>query len=613
MNIKPILGRTRGPFAVAVIYALFGGLWIAFTDTFVAHTFHDPVTAKWISIYKGWLYVAVTALLVYILVKKMESTLTRYVNDLAKANDELAAQVESRKHVERSLRETQRKLSTLFDNIPDRIIRFDRDCRIMFVNPAVTRTFGVSPESIIGKTMQQTHAPGDDAQNVALENLVRQAINEGVPNSTEARWLTAEGVRFFDILHVPEHDENGNVVSVLGIAHDITERKQAEAKLWESSQMLRLVLDTMPAFVFWKDKSSVYMGCNYLFAENAGLMSPEEIVGLTDLDLPWKHTEAESYRADDKVVMDTGIPKLNYEETQHTADGRVTWVRTSKIPLRDPQGDVIGVLGTFEDITTRKDAEIQREILLHELAEKNNELKSIVYISSHDLRSPIINVLGFAAQVTEGVADARSLLASQSLPFNVHQDIDRVLGDEVPQALGFIKNSAEKMNALVGALLKLSRIGALTLTIVRVDAGNLVRRLINAMQYQLQKTDAEVIVESLPTCMADEIQLSQVFSNLVDNALKYTQPGRKPVIRISGRKEGKEVVYSVADNGIGISPAYHSKIFELFHRLNPDETVAGEGVGLTIVSNIVTRHHGKVWLESKPGEGSTFFFTIPAA
>jgi PAS domain S-box-containing protein len=150
----------------------------------------------------------------------------------------------------------------------------------------------------------------------------------------------------------------------------IAERKRAEVALWESSQMLKLVLNNMPAFVFWKDRNSVYLGCNSLFAANAGLFSPEEIIGKTDLDLPWKFDEAESYRNDDLSVMETEIPKLNYEETQHTADGRITWVRTSKVPLRNVEGDIIGLLGTFEDITERKRAD-------QEIAHMNRSLRML--------------------------------------------------------------------------------------------------------------------------------------------------------------------------------------------------------------------------------------------
>ncbi|HUO59940.1 MAG TPA: PAS domain S-box protein [Candidatus Acidoferrales bacterium] len=156
------------------------------------------------------------------------------------------------------------------------------------------------------------------------------------------------------------------------------ERQSAEISLrhershmpFESSQMLQFVLDHMPAFVFWKDRNSVYRGCNALFAANAGLSSPEEIIGKTDLDLPWKHTEAESYRVDDQKVMGSGIAKLNYEETQLTADGRLTTVRTSKIPLRNSDGSVVGILGTFEDFTERKLAE-------ESLRRLNRELRAI--------------------------------------------------------------------------------------------------------------------------------------------------------------------------------------------------------------------------------------------
>jgi PAS domain S-box-containing protein len=742
MKAKPLLSRTKGPLAVAIIYALFGAAWIAFSDEFVASNFHDPLTIKHYSIYKGLAYVVVTAVLVYLLVKGMEARLKRYVNELASANDDLRNEMDSRKQAEDSLRESDRKLRTLLDNMPDMIARFDREAHVLFANPAVCRAFGVAPEELLGKAIHQYHIPGDEDQNTVLENMLHRAFDEGHPCRAEIQLRTTNGPRVFDVLHIPERDKDGKVVCVLGVAHDVTDekkadeelwrssqmlklvmdnmpnsvfwkdsnsvflgcnhlfaqdaglaspdaiigltdldmpwkdteaegyraddkmvmltgqpkvnyeetqhtpdgrmiwlrtskiplkdlqgnvigvmgayedittRKKAEAALWESSQMLKLVLDNMPAFVFWKDRNSVYLGCNNRFAANAGLSSPEKIVGLTDLDLPWRDTEAASYRADDKLVMDSGSPKFNYEETQHTATGRVTWVTTSKVPLKDPDGKVIGILGTFEDITDRKTAEVQRESLLRELAEKNNELKSIVYISSHDLRSPIINILGFSAQVIDNARDTRTLLADQPLADDVRRKLDAILNQEMPQAIGFIKNSAEKMSALVGALLKLSRIGALTMTIVQVNANDLVRRLINAMQYQLRKTGASVTVDPLPSCMADEIQLSQVFSNLIDNALKYIHPQRKPQIRISGRRDGKEVIYSVSDNGIGISPAYHSKVFELFHRLNPDETASGEGVGLTIVSNIITRHHGRVWLESTPGEGSIFYFSLPAA
>ena len=140
-------------------------------------------------------------------------------------------------------------------------------------------------------------------------------------------------------------------------ARDISERKEAERKIAESTQMLRLVLDTIPVAVWWKDRDSVYLGCNYLFAANAGLESPEDIIGKTDYDMPWRDTDAADYQVADREVLESGKEKLNYEETQRTKDGIDVQVRTSKVPLRDADGRIIGVMGTFEDITERKKAE----------------------------------------------------------------------------------------------------------------------------------------------------------------------------------------------------------------------------------------------------------------
>jgi PAS domain S-box-containing protein len=226
-----------------------------------------------------------------------------------------------------------------------------------------------------------------DPTGTAIQRGESVCIQDFTTDSSSAPWRESALQRGYrSSIALPLKDERANTFGALtiyssashaftpdemrlleGLAGDLAfgittlraraERKRAEEALWELSQMLKLVLDNMPAYVFWKDRNSVYLGCNHLFAANAGLSSPQDIVGVTDLDLPWKDTEAESYRADDRLVMETGISKLNYEETQLTADGRITAVRTSKVPLRNPAGEVIGILGTFEDITERKRAE----------------------------------------------------------------------------------------------------------------------------------------------------------------------------------------------------------------------------------------------------------------
>jgi len=225
--------------------------------------------------------------------------------------------------------------------------------------PACTAITGYTPEEFVSNPYLWLQMVAPEDRELVLERVHQILEGKEIP-PIEHRIIRKDGaVRWVSDTTILMKDASGRLLSYDGVIKDITERKKVEESLWESTQMLKLVLENMPSFVFWKDRNSVYLGCNHLFASNAGLNSPEEILGLNDFDLPWKNTEAESYRADDRAVMETGIPKLNYEETQFTAEGRVAGVRTSKIPLRNVAGEIIGVLGTFEDITESKIAELQ--------------------------------------------------------------------------------------------------------------------------------------------------------------------------------------------------------------------------------------------------------------
>ncbi|MBI5380474.1 MAG: PocR ligand-binding domain-containing protein [Opitutae bacterium] len=266
-----------------------------------------------------------------------------------------------------------------------------------------------------------------------------------------------------------------------------------------------------------------------------------------------------------------------------------------------------------EAIAARRKAEQEREHLVQALALKNRELENVLYTASHDLRSPLLNIQGFSRRLAQACEDLRGLLAQPDLPAGPRDAATPIIQEQIPKALHFIRSGVDKMETLIGGLLRISRLGQVTLHLQTLDMNQLVQRTVAAGAFQIQEAGATIEVLPLPTCTGDATLLSQAFSNLIDNALKYRHADRAPRIRISGQIAGERVIYCVADNGIGIAPEHLEKIWELFRRLHPTGTTGGEGLGLTIVRRIVERHDGHVWVESAPGEGSRFLLALPLA
>lgn len=264
----------------------------------------------------------------------------------------------------------------------------------------------------------------------------------------------------------------------------------------------------------------------------------------------------------------------------------------------------------FASAIDRKKAEQQREKLLRTLATKNEELESILYVASHDLRSPLVNIQGFSnelAMCCKEMADA--LKNDQDITKTKHQLIQS-LKTNIPEAVEFILASSEKMDSLINGLLKLSRLGKTEMVITTIDMDEMLLNITMAMKYQMQQANVKIETEPLAKCRGDRSQINQIFSNLLDNAMKYLDKSRQTMIRISSKSGLGRVVYCVEDNGVGIDNEHLARIFEIFHRLEPDG-VPGEGLGLTIVRRILERHNGHVWVESKPGKGSKFFIELP--
>ncbi|MDQ1352323.1 MAG: Histidine kinase [Acidobacteriota bacterium] len=291
------------------------------------------------------------------------------------------------------------------------------------------------------------------------------------------------------------------------------------------------------------------------------------------------------------------------------------------VRVRKTGEDEIGVLYTgFNDMLEqihlremqRDEAEAEQRRLMSELADKNKELEQVVYVTSHDLRSPLVNIQGFSKELAYSIEELTTLLQTDEDLAQFKEKAAIILEGDIPDSLKYILSSTAKMDALLAGLLKLSRVGHATVTFATVEMKELISEINNAFEFHLKESGAVLNIGDLPPCFGNDVELNQVFSNLLGNALKYLDRDRPGIISISGQRKGDMVLYCVEDNGIGIAPEHQKKVFEIFHRLNPEET-QGEGLGLAIVNKIAARHNGKVWVESEPGKGSQFYVSLPAA
>jgi len=276
--------------------------------------------------------------------------------------------ITERKQAEEALRRSEEKFQKAFNASPALMaISTIQEGRFLDINDRFVAALGFPREEVIGKTAVELKIFSDPEQRAVLIQKLKE--NGHLRNyETAVRTRTGElrcGRFSAEVIEVQ------GTQYLLTVMNDITEQRQNEELLRHSRQMLGLVLDTIPAVVFWKDCNSVYLGCNRRCAADAGLASPEEIVGKTDQDLPWKGPQADSFQADDRAVMETGRPKMGIEEPETVVGGRTIWLRTSKIPLRDSDGRIIGVLGTAEDITESRQAEEQLRKYVEEIEHFN--------------------------------------------------------------------------------------------------------------------------------------------------------------------------------------------------------------------------------------------------
>lgn len=393
-------------------------------------------------------------------------------------------------------------------------------------------------------------------------------------------------------------------------ALDVTERKKAEELFRESQVRYKYLFNEMTSgaalheIICDSDGKPIdyrFLDINPAFEKMTGLVAEEVI---------------------DKSVLEI-IPQIEPEWIEKYGDvaltGNSVFFENYSHPLKKhyevtaycPEKGHFAVL--FHDISERKAAESDREELMRSLEGKNSELQSLVYTVSHDLKSPLVNIKGFSGILCETVDGIQQLLEDDISYEDFKTALSKFLDEDIRESVGFIDSSTDKMKLLLDGLLAVSRVGTTKIYIEKIKMGDMLQEVLKAMRFQIDENHAEITIGDLPDCAGDAGQISSVFTNLIDNAMKYRSLDRKCAIEISGLVENGKTIYCIADNGIGIPENHQSKIFDLFHRLNPDDGVEGQGVGLTIIQRILQRQNGNIRLESVPEKGTKFHIKLPIA
>jgi PAS domain S-box-containing protein len=282
----------------------------------------------------------------------------------------------------------------------------------------------------------------------------------------------------------------------------------------------------------------------------------------------------------------------NFETVRIDREGRRYEVSLTLSPIKDASGDVVGGSAIVRDVSERNRMLKSLEFQTQELQRSNKELEQFAYVASHDLQEPLRMVASF----TE--------LLAERYQGNLDERADKYIR--------YIVEGAKRMQQLVNDLLAFSRVGTQGKPLRPTDSQAIAMQAVDGLRATMEETDCEIVCDGLPLVNADETQLRQIFQNLIGNALKF-RADRPPRIRISAEPAGKEWRFSVADNGIGIEKQYSEQIFQMFQRLHGRDEYEGNGIGLAISKKITERHGGKIWFESAPGEGTTFYFTMPDA
>jgi PAS domain S-box-containing protein len=505
--------------------------------------------------------------------------------ELRRANDQLKGEIKGHQEAGEALRQSEERLTFALETSRTGAWELDLRGQSAHRSLAHDRIFGYT-ELLPRWTYEMflEHVLPED--RAMVEGKVRRAVETGSDWSFECRIRRADQeVRWIWAAGRQRRDAAGVRQGMAGTVQDITERKQAEAAqarlaaIIESSEDAILSKDLKGAITSWN------AGADRLFGYRA-----EEVIGRSiRLLLP-----AERQEEEDQIMarLQAGERVQHFETVRVAKGGRSLAVSVTVSPLKDGGGRIIGASKIVRDITERKLAEERLRQTAAELARSNRDLEQFAYVASHDLQEPLRAVGGYV----------------KLLEHRFPEKLDA-------KARGYVAGACEgaaRMEQLITDLLDYARVGTRGGAFVPTELDGVLQQALRNLQAGIEFAQATITHDPLPALRVDATQIMQLFQNLIGNALKFHDE-QPPRIHIGVQREEDRWVFSVRDNGIGIEPQYYEKIFQIFQRLHTRKDYSGTGIGLAVCKKIVERHGGRIWVESQPGQGSTFYFAIPEA
>ena len=467
----------------------------------------------------------------------------------------------------------------------------------IYTSPQIEKIVGHTTEQFLKDPLLWVNIiHPEDRESVLTKS--QHADLTGGPLDAEYRVISSDNViLWFHDTSVLVKDEHGQPLYRVGIFIDVTERKQAELALQQLDDIYRRAIDAAGAVPYlishdgpWK-YNYIGEGIHSLTGYSAEEMTAEIWDSLCLEVIPRGRLASLTFEEADRLTNEDNSVLWECDFHIGARDGQKRWIADTSVKSFDERSGKLVSIGIYQDITERKLAESAQKKLIGELEQKNAELERFTYTVSHDLKSPLVTIKGFLGMLKNDLKEDRQERAQK--------DMQR------------IAEAAEKMGTLLSELIELSKIGRIVNPPEKVDLDKLIQDALETVDGQIRTRNITVtVLPDLPAVYADRNRLREVLENLIDNAAKYMGDQPSPLIEIGKRENGTEPILYIKDNGIGIEPKFHTKIFGLFEKLSAHGE--GTGIGLALVKRIIEVHGGKIWVESEgSGKGSTFCFTIP--